>query len=349
LLEFSFRHWKQHSPYLKLPRGSRLPAGAAPSADAAWSESTACDGLLKTDADTPPGRRGPGPGSGTTKHDRDHAFALRTLADTRRASPRREGLVPVACVPAQEAQHWDSNAQHRRGPLRAGAYISRRASLGVREDATVKVGSETRSIRVRARRLHGQGQASRAGRTAPWTPNGLGRRSGEDHARHALRVRDLALRTDVLPKDEGGRPLRGVAHRISAAENRAGTWTSCPSAEGGAWAWATRSRSSSRCGAKRRPNTCTCATRAAPASSRSRCSGFKWKTGLGLYERCGTAGRTSSSMASRRASTRSATGSAPPPRALSAWPGGGAVDVRTGFAARSAGTVLEVAGSVATP
>jgi len=220
----------------------------------------------------------------------------------------------------KKLNHWSSTRSTAEVLYALAHYLRQENQLGVREDATVKVGAETQSFVFEARRLHGQGDAGRDPRVARGRRPVLFSRGGEDHARDALRVRDLALRHRSFAGRRGRGPLRRVAELLPPPRIGPGRGPSYRSRKARPWPRATRSRSSSRCARSRRPSTSTCATHVAPASSRSRSSPVSsGRRAWASTKRCGTAARTSSSNGSPRASTRSAIGSGPPPRAASAW------------------------------
>ena len=74
-----------------------------------------------------------------------HAFALRTLAELAPRDPRREGLVQWLFL-HKKLNHWSSTRSTAEVLYALAHYLQQENQLGVREDATVKVGTETRSF-----------------------------------------------------------------------------------------------------------------------------------------------------------------------------------------------------------
>jgi len=343
MLDFSFRHWKRHSPYLKGYLALTLQRRGRP-ADAHLVWDSVMDSA-KTDADTGTSWAPEDAGLALVqRHHRDSCLRPAHARELAPRDPRREGLVQWLFL-HKKLNHWSSTRSTAEVLYALAHYLRQENQLGVREDATVKVGAETQSFVFEPDAYTGKA-------TQVVIPG-----SRVDAARSSSVVVEkttpgmlFASATCTTPpivcrktRQGTSSPCRGVL----PPENRAGTWTLVPIAEGAALATGDESRSSSRCARSRRPSTSTCATHVAPASSRfTLVSRFQVQTGLGLYEEVRDSARTSSSNGSPRASTRSAIGSGPPPRAAFRVARRRCSPcTRPSFAGRSAGTVLEVSDS----
>jgi len=282
MLDFSFRHWKQHSPYLKGYLALTLQRrGRAADAKLVWD--SVMDSA-KTDADT---------GTSWAPEDRawlwyndtieTHAFALRTLAELAPRDPRREGLVQWLFL-HKKLNHWSSTRSTAEVLYALAHYLKQEGQLGVRENATVRVGTETRSFTFEPDAYTGKAtqvvvpgprvDAERASSVVvEKTSPGMMFASATWH-----------YATDRLPADEAG-DLFTVSRRYFRRENRAGTWTLAPIAEGAALATgdevevqlSLRAKQAAEYVHLRDP-------RGAGFEPVTLVSGFKWQTGLGLYE-----------------------------------------------------------------
>ena len=128
MLDFSFRHWKQHSPLTKgylaltLERAGRHD-DAVLVFDAVMDSS-------KTDEDLRHllGARGPGLAL-VQRHHRDPRLALRVLTELEPDDARRHGLVHWLLL-EQEAQPLEVDPRHRRGRVLAGLLHAARGDAG---------------------------------------------------------------------------------------------------------------------------------------------------------------------------------------------------------------------------
>jgi uncharacterized protein YfaS (alpha-2-macroglobulin family) len=282
MLDFSFRHWKEHSPYLKGYLALTLQRrGRAKDARLVWD--SVMDSA-KTDPDI---------GTSWAPEDRGwlwyndtietHAFALRTLAELDPRDPRREGLVQWLFL-HKKLNHWSSTRATAEVLYAVAHYLKQEGQLGQREDATVRVGAQSRSFVFEPDAYTGKatqvvipGASVDAERTSQvvvqkTTPGMLFASATWHYA------------TDRLPDDEAG-DLFAVSRRYFRRENRAGTWTLVPIAEGAALVpgdevevqLSLRARQAAEYVHLRDP-------RGAGFEPVTLVSGFKWQTGLGLYE-----------------------------------------------------------------
>jgi alpha-2-macroglobulin len=138
MLDFSFKHWRAHSPYLKAYLSLTLQrAGRA--ADARLVFDSVMDSA-KTDVDL---------GTYWAPEDRawlwyndtieTHAFALRTLAELSPKDGRRDGLVQWLFL-NKKLNHWKSTRATAEVLYALAYYLRAEGALGVREAVTVTVG-----------------------------------------------------------------------------------------------------------------------------------------------------------------------------------------------------------------
>ena len=135
----------------------------------------------------------------------------------------------------KKLNHWDSTRSTAEVLYALAHYLRQENQLGVREDATVKVGAETRSFVFEPDAYTGKatqvvipGSRVDAARTSAvvvekTTPGMLFVSATWHYA------------TDRLPEGEAG-DLFAVSRSYFRRENRAGTWTLVPIAEGAALA-----------------------------------------------------------------------------------------------------------------
>ncbi len=141
ILDFSFKHWKEHSPYLKGYLALTLKrAGRGPDATLVWA--SVMDSA-KTDPDQ---------GTFWAPEDRSwlwyndtietHAFALRTLMELEPADARRHGLVQWLFL-NKKLNQWKSTRATAEVIYSLVWYLRSEGALGNREEATVAVGGQT--------------------------------------------------------------------------------------------------------------------------------------------------------------------------------------------------------------
>ncbi len=135
MLDFSFRHWKQHSPYLKgylaltLKRGGRTK-----------------DAALVWDSVMDSARTTPDEGTSWAPEDRGwlwyndtietHAFALRTLMELQPKDVRSEGLVQWLFL-NKKLNHWKSTRATSEVVYSVAYFLKSTGALGVRETVLV--------------------------------------------------------------------------------------------------------------------------------------------------------------------------------------------------------------------
>ena len=213
LLDYSFRHWKEHSPYLKGQLALTLKRMARPK-DAKLVWDSVMD-AAKTDPDL---------GTYFAPEDRSwlwyndtietQAFALRVLAELDPADSRRHGLVQWLFL-NKKLNQWKST--------RATAEVIYAAGL-VSEEGRRALGAGGRhrrrrepedDVRLRARPLHGQAQpgrrAGREDRSAARLPD----RRRKDRQGPGLRLGDVALLDREAPGGGSRRLLLGLAQVLS--------------------------------------------------------------------------------------------------------------------------------------
>ncbi|MBJ6764260.1 hypothetical protein JGU66_26080 [Myxococcaceae bacterium JPH2] len=138
ILDFSFKHWKEHSPYLKgylaltLHR-SRREKDAQRVWDSVMDSAKTSEELGTYWA---PEDRGWLWYNDTTE---SHAFALGTLMELRPKDARRDGLVQWLLLD-KKLNHWKSTRATAEALYALVKYLEAEGALGVREDARVTVG-----------------------------------------------------------------------------------------------------------------------------------------------------------------------------------------------------------------
>ena len=141
ILNHSFKHWKQHSPYLKGMLALTLKRMARP-ADAELVFSSVMDSA-KTSQDQ---------GTFWAPEDRawlwyndtieTHAFALKTLMELSPQDARKDGMVQWLFL-NKKLNHWKSTRATAEVIYSLVHYLKREKALAAREDATVRVGGRT--------------------------------------------------------------------------------------------------------------------------------------------------------------------------------------------------------------
>ena len=89
-----------------------------------------------------------------------HAFALRTLTELEPDDARRHGLVQWLLL-NKKLNHWKSTRATAEVIYALIHYLEREGALGVREEATVVIGSRDLGLCLRARRVHRQEEPDR--------------------------------------------------------------------------------------------------------------------------------------------------------------------------------------------
>ena len=144
MLDFSFRHWREHSPLLKSSLTLTLSrAGRDADAEQVW-ESVMDSAKTSADEGT---YWAPEERSWLWYNDtiEGHALALRTLTELNPDEPRRAGLVQWLLL-NKKLNHWKSTRATAEVIYALVHYLEREGSLAVREEVQVDIGrrSETR-------------------------------------------------------------------------------------------------------------------------------------------------------------------------------------------------------------
>ena len=310
MLDFSFKHWKQHSPYLKGYLALTLKrVGPAEGRGAGLGQR---DGLGEDDrgAGHLLGARGPELAL-VQRHHRDARVRAAHAHGAEPGERRRDGLVQWLLLD-KKLNHWKSTRATAEVVYSLVHYLEKEGALGVREDAKVTVGDAERGRSSSSR------TSTRGRRTSSWFParrSIRGRRSTvvveKTRKGFVFASATWHFSTEKLPAEDRGDFFQ-VSRRYFRRENqgrgrrRSSRWRRARS-----WSRATRSRCSSRCARKhdaeyvhlRDPR----AAGLEPENAVSRTSGTWGSSGT---RRRATRGRTSSSSGCRRASTRSSTGCA---------------------------------------
>ncbi len=140
LLDFSFRHWKEHSPYLKAQLALVLKrAGRVTDAKLVW------DSVMDS------ARTDPDLGTYWAREDRSwlwyndtietQAFALRTLTELAPKDPRRDGLVQWLFL-NKKLNQWKSTKATAEVIASLAHYLKSEGALSAREAVSVAVGRE---------------------------------------------------------------------------------------------------------------------------------------------------------------------------------------------------------------
>jgi alpha-2-macroglobulin len=144
ILDFSFRHWKEHSPYLKGLLALTLQRmGRHDDAIKVWD--SVMDSAKTTQDE----------GTFWAREDRSwlwyndsietHAFALRTLIELLPQDARRHGLVQWILI-NKKLNHWKSTRATAEVIYSLVKYLQREGALGIRENAAVEIGSRRYSF-----------------------------------------------------------------------------------------------------------------------------------------------------------------------------------------------------------
>jgi uncharacterized protein YfaS (alpha-2-macroglobulin family) len=141
MLAFSFKHWKQHSPYLKGYLALTLKrAGREKDAQRVW-DSVMDSAKTSEELGTSwaPEERGWLWYNDTTE---THAVALRTLSELRPRDARRDGLVQWLLLD-KKLNHWKSTRATAEVIYALVKYLEQEGALGVREEARVSVAGQS--------------------------------------------------------------------------------------------------------------------------------------------------------------------------------------------------------------
>jgi alpha-2-macroglobulin len=140
MLDFSFRHWKEHSPYLKGYLSLTLSRAKRPQ-----------DAKLVWDSVMDSAKSNPEEGTHWAREDRSwlwyndtietHAFALRTLMELGSDNVKRDGLVQWLFL-NKKLNHWKSTRATSEVIYSLAHYLKNTNQLGVREAVNIKIGNE---------------------------------------------------------------------------------------------------------------------------------------------------------------------------------------------------------------
>ncbi len=141
ILAFTFKHWKDHSPYLKGYLALTLKRmGREPDAHLVWE--SVMDAAKTTDDQ----------GTFWAPEDRSwlwyndtietHAFALRTLMELKPGHQQRDGLVQWLLL-NKKLNQWKSTKATAEVIYSLIHYLKAEGALGITEDATVTIGTQT--------------------------------------------------------------------------------------------------------------------------------------------------------------------------------------------------------------
>jgi uncharacterized protein YfaS (alpha-2-macroglobulin family) len=136
MLDFSFKHWKEHAPYLKGYLALTLKrAGRAKDAALVW------ESVMDSARTTEDGGTGWAPEERGWLWYNDtietHAFALRTMMELEPAGERSEGLVQWLFL-NKKLNHWKSTRATAEVVYSVAYFLKKTGGLGVRESVTAE-------------------------------------------------------------------------------------------------------------------------------------------------------------------------------------------------------------------
>lgn len=143
MLDFSFRHWREHSPLLKSSLALTLSrAGREADAERVW-ESVMDSAKTSPDEGT---YWAPEERSWLWYNDtiEGHALALRTLTELDPDEPRRAGLVQWLLL-NKKLNHWKSTRATAEVIYALAHYLEREGTLAIREEVHVDIGRRRES------------------------------------------------------------------------------------------------------------------------------------------------------------------------------------------------------------
>lgn len=154
ILDFSFRHWRQHSPYLKGLLALTLKRMGRPG-----------DAKLVWDSVMDSARTTRDEGTFWAPEERawlwyndtieTHAFALRTLMELSPGDPRKDGIVQWLLL-NKKLNHWKSTRATAEVIYALVHYLEREKQLGSPERIRVQVGSRSREFHFEPERYTGR-------------------------------------------------------------------------------------------------------------------------------------------------------------------------------------------------
>ncbi len=281
MLEFSFRHWRRHSPLLKAQLALSLRR-AGRGEDARLVFDSVMDSAKTTDDEGTfwaPEER-----SWLWYNDRieTHAYVLRTLTELDPGDARRHGLVQWLFL-NKKLNHWKSTRATAEVIYALVHYLEREGALGVREEARVTVGPRRRAFVFEPDEYTGKRnqvvvageeiEPSMATVTVEKETPGLLFASATWH-----------FSTERLPAEAAGDFFR-VRRRYFKRVLSGGEWVLEPLAEGAALAVGDQLEVQLTIGARHAAEYVHLRDpRPAGFEPESALSGYKWDLGLGYYE-----------------------------------------------------------------
>ncbi len=198
ILAFSFKHWKEHSPYLKGYLALTLKRMDRPK-DAQLVFESVMDSA-KTNEEQ---------GTFWAQEDRSwlwyndtietHAFALRTLTELTPKDPRRDGLVQWLFL-NKKLNQWKSTRATAEVLYSLVHYLKAEGALGGREDDEGDRRRPRDGLHLRARQVHRQEEPGRHPRAAGRPEDDLDDRGREGRQGLRLRLGHLALLDREAPR-----------------------------------------------------------------------------------------------------------------------------------------------------
>ena len=281
ILDYTFSHWKQHSPYIK-----GLLALTLKRMDRGKDAKLVWDSVMdsaKTEKDQ---------GTFWAKEDRSwlwyndtiesHAFALRVLMELDPQNPKKDGLVLWLLLNKKLGQ-WKSTRATAEVIYSLVHYLRAEKALGVKEEATVSIGPMVQSFAFDPDKYVGKTQIMIPGAQV------------EPQKHHTVKVEKATkgymfasatwhFSTEKLPK-EGSGDFFQVERRYFLRQNNGKEWTLTPLAEGAVLApgdevevqLSLRTKHTAEYVHLRDP-------RAAGLEPDTTVSRYKWDMGIGFYE-----------------------------------------------------------------
>ena len=280
MLAFSFKHWKEHSPYLKAYLALTLErAGRATDAKLVFAS-------VMDSAQTAPDQ-----GTFWAQEDRSwlwyndtietHAFALRTLMEVDPANEKKDGLV-LWLLLNKKLNQWKSTRATAEVIYSLAKYMQKDGSLGVAEAAHVSVGTHQETFAFSPDKYEGKKQLVLA-------PAEIGPKTAEvtvskESKGVMFASATWSFSTDKLP-DTGDSDFFSVTRSYFKREQNTGGNTLRPLIDGEAVAvgdqievhLSLRTKHEAEYVHLRDP-------RAAGLEPEAATSGYRWQTGVGYYE-----------------------------------------------------------------
>jgi hypothetical protein len=281
ILAFSFKHWRQHSPYLKGLLALTLKrSGRDKDAGLVWAS-------VMDSAKTEPDQ-----GTHWAAEDRSwlwyndtietHAFALRTLLELSPQDSRRDGLV-LWLLLNKKLNQWKSTRATAEVIYSLIHYLKQTGGLGVREEATVTVGPRKQQFVFEPDHYVGKTQLVIPGAEVdPRTSSTIKVEKPSKGIMFASATWHFA--TDLLPTEDRGDFFQ-VSRRYFRRQNNGREFVLTPIAEGASIApgdevevqLSLRSKHEAEYVHLRDP-------RAAGLEPENAVSRYKWDLGIGWYE-----------------------------------------------------------------